>query len=145
MWFTSGGLDEKLDAKHSDDRLLVSGWVEEAGFNGSFALFGGERIDLPFEVRRFGDYDCVRGIAGPGLSLAQVLTKLTLASPVPTSSMRHYSGPTPLAPLEAMLSISGLFFEELHNGTRLRLVSGKLSRAQMEEAVATARRSAAGA
>jgi hypothetical protein len=123
---------------------LISGWVAEARINGSFVLFGGERDQLPFEVRRLGDYDRVRGITGPGLSLAEVLTKLTMASPVPTCSVRLDSGRTPVAALEAMLPIAGLLFEEVNNGTRLRLVSSKLSRSQMEDAVAAVRRSAAG-
>jgi hypothetical protein len=141
VWFLTGRLRADLDDEHSDDRLLISGWVDEARINGSFVLFGGERDQVPFEARRLGDYDRVRGIAGPALSLADVLTKLTLASPVPTSAARIYAGRSHLAALEAVLPIAGLFFEEIDNGTRLRLVSGKISSARMEDAVASVRRS----
>jgi hypothetical protein len=142
IWFLNGGLRSDLDDEYSDDRLLVSGWVNEARLNGSFVLFGGERENLVFEVQRIGDYDLVRGIAGPGLSLAKILSRLTLANPVPTSVVRLSVGPNYLAALEAVLPIAGLFFEEIDNGTRLRLVSGTLSRAQMEAAVIAVRAAA---
>jgi hypothetical protein len=146
VWFLKGSLRDDLDDEHSDnfpdaqgDRLLVSGWVDEAALNGSFVLFGGEREDLAFEAQRLGHYDCVRGIAGPRLSLASVLAKLTLANPLPTSSVRLSAGPNHLVTLDAVLTIAALFFEEINNGTRLRLVSGTLSREQIETTVAVVR------
>lgn len=135
----SGGLRADLDDEHRDDRLLLSGGVDEAGLGGAFVLFGGEREDLDFEVQRLGDHDRLRGLAGPGLTLAQVLPQLTLASPVPTTSERLQAGREPFAALQAVLPRARLFFEELGNGTRLRLVSGRLARGEIEAAVVAVR------
>jgi hypothetical protein len=38
-----------------------------------------------------------------------------------------------------VLTLARLFFEEINNGTRLRLVSGALSREQIEKTVAVVR------
>jgi hypothetical protein len=139
VWFVLGGLDEGLDDEHSDDRLVLSGWVDEARINGSMVFFGSEREDVPYQAQRIGDYDRIRGLAGPGLSLARVLQVLTLACPIPTSTVHRQVGRPHLAALEAVLPIGRLFFEELYNGTRMRLVSRTLPPARMEDAVARAR------
>lgn len=140
VWFIDGaGLGDVRDDEPGDDRLVVRGWVDDARINGSFAFFGGERDELVHECQRLGHYDRVRAIAGPGLSLARVSSELTLASPVPTCSARLEVGLHRFAALEAVLPLVGLFFEELANGTRLRLMSGVLSREEIDAAVARAR------
>jgi hypothetical protein len=138
VWFADGGLDD-LDDEHDDDRLVLRGGVADARLNGSFVLSGGERGQLAHQAQRLGNHDRLRAVAGPGLSLAAVLPRLTLASPVPTCSARLDVGHRPFAALGALLPFVGLFFEELKNGTRLRLVSGLLSPEEMGAAVANAR------
>jgi hypothetical protein len=138
VWFVNG-VDDVCDDEPSEDRLVLRGCVGDARLNGSFALFGGERDALVYHCQRLGHYDRVRGLVGPGLSLAQVSTKLTIGSPVPTCSPRLEVGQYRFAALEATLPLVRLFFEELANGSRLRLVSGALSLEDITTTVAQAR------
>jgi hypothetical protein len=77
--------------------------------------------------------------------LAETLRRLTLAEPVPTAERASPLGESSVAPLSALVAAGDLFYEEAHNGTRLRLVSADLDekacRATIEAAVAEAAKS----
>jgi hypothetical protein len=137
VWFLDGASGEPGD-EPGDERIWVRGYVDEARFNGSFVICGDEREGVSEQAERLGRYDRVRGAAGPGLSLARVLPALGLATPIPTSSVRLSVGP-PFVALAALLPLVDLFFEEVRNGTRLRLVTQSLSIAQIARAVVAAR------
>jgi hypothetical protein len=74
-------------------------------------------------------------MAPPG-EVRALLASLRLAEPVPTTDPALFFQRPTFDALQSVLAHGAFFFEELDNGTRLRLVSASLSQAELTSRVA---------
>lgn len=132
------GLDEEEDylelCAHSGDQRM----------NGEFEI--AEIVDsgLSDYAKLFGRYDSVKGIVVPAGGMRPVVRALPLFDPVPATEKSFVSpGPNPEA-IAVALEYGTLFFEEVKNGTRLRIVCAAEAGVSMREAVSRLIADAAG-
>ena len=69
--------------------------------------------------------------------MASLRASLRLFEPLPTTDDNLWFQPTSYNAIQRTLNHSSFFFEELHNGTRLRIVSSAISQEQLTNKVAT--------
>lgn len=141
VWFISGGMPEDDRISLPDHVHVTASMLDSAGANCSSVLYSTpcDHSELECQLRQLGNFDRVRGAMGHGLLFPHVLSILTLGNPLPSASLQRIGGPDQLSALTAVLAHASLFFEEVNNGTRLRLVTGSKTREELEAGVELAR------
>lgn len=99
--------------------------------NGRVSIIELSRDDLEYYSQMLGNFDAVRGIAIEPGRMADVLSVLSLTEPIPSSQRGYLVETVSYKSLIAVLELGSFFFEELDNGTRLRLVGKQLDRQKM--------------
>lgn len=142
-----------LVERHYSIRAFVDGSTSGLiGVNGQMSILEIERDELDDFRERFGTYDGIAGLAVPEGSIHTVLRSLRLASPLPTTRRHRPSPMTTVVDADVLAAVldceRSMFFEEVDNGTRLRLASTAFSTEQLRTATVArlheARRAAEG-
>lgn len=135
--FVHGQLDDGLpepDAK-------FSGRVHADPLNGAFTILEVPAGELDGYAPLFGACDRVSGLAAAANSFATLLSRLSLAAAVPTGQRYRFGSPFQISDTSALTSAlehGRLFFEEIDNGTRLRLIAPTHASAALRERLTTA-------
>lgn len=112
------------------------GRIDADGLGGAFTIFEVAAGDLEGFASLFGACDRVAGLAAPMGSLRAVLSRLSLAAAIPTGQRYRFASPFELVDTSALARVlehGRLFFEEIDNGTRLRLISNEAANAALRE------------
>lgn len=103
------------------------------------SIFECERDDLSWYRSRFCDFDRFAGLASPAGGMPGVLASLSLDSPWPSTrsnTFRFDAKQSSVEALRRLLDADRTFlFEEVDNGTRLRLLSLHLTRDRLLRAI----------
>ena len=135
VWFDSGDFAQDGEEYYCIDALCDNLWI-----NGRLAIFEVMRDDVAWYSGKFCAGDLIRGVAIEAGRIKEVLARLSLAEPIPTtqrySCFRMIQGADNPKSLQNILEIATFFFEEIDNGARLRLVSRAIPREQIIATVA---------
>jgi hypothetical protein len=121
-----------------EDFVVVHACADQMRLNGRVTIFGIPTNELATYDHLLGDFDTLRGVATTADRLSDTLRLLPLHEPVPTTTPWNVLGPASFATLDAALQTSRFFFEEVRNGTRLRLISRFISADEVGAAVRAA-------
>ncbi|NER34971.1 MAG: hypothetical protein F6J93_13275 [Oscillatoria sp. SIO1A7] len=137
IWFVSGLklVEEPDEAKgyfeYPEEYYTIDACCDRMSINGRVSIFELSRDDLEYYSQMLGNFDAVSGIAIEPGRMADVLSVLSLTEPIPSSQRGYLVETVSYKSLIAVLELGSFFFEELDNGTRLRLVGKKLDRHNM--------------
>lgn len=145
IWFAdglsfTGDIEEKTPGEMymPESFYSIFACTDEMRVNGRVGIFEVDRDQLGSKSRLFGKFFRVRGLAthvSEQNALASVLSKLTLLDPVPSTGRVKLTKRPGAASLKNLLPGSRFFFEELLNGTRLRIVSNHVGVDTIDTAV----------
>jgi hypothetical protein len=135
-WFLFARTELAEDAM---PEAFFAGQVFAGELNGRFAIFEVPAGDLVAHAALFGAFDRVVGVAAPAGSLRALLSRLSLADAFPTDRSLPHATPFCVRDTSALARVLGhgrLFFEEVDNGTRLRMIAGEPAIAGLRARVA---------
>lgn len=101
------------------------------------AMSGAARIvemdaeELDLATSRLGRFDAVRGVGVTEVGMSGLRANLRLFEPVPTTDRNFLFQPTGYDAIGVALEHGAFFFEEIGNGTRLRVASTAMSQAEL--------------
>lgn len=136
LWFFTGVSIAHRHLEDSDARIVMECYHEDLGMNGRLAIVAGPPQDVSLGTECLGYFDSVRGVAATSEGLRAILEKLHLAEPVPTTDSSLTFMQPKYQAIRIVLEHGSCFFEELGNGTRLRIVSNRLGGEQVRSALA---------
>lgn len=134
IWFITGlRLVENPDEnegefKYSDEYYCIKAFCDNMRINGQLSILEIVRDEIDYYSKMFGNFDAVHGISIPQGRMRDVLSVLSLTEPIPTTKRGYFVENLSLNSLLAVLGMATFFFEEIDNGTRLRIVSKTLDR-----------------
>lgn len=136
--FVQGALDDEVPTPAA---YFGARMDDGKGRNGTFSIVETWVGELEGYAPLFGACDAVAGLVAPIGSFATLLSRLPLAAALPTSMRYRFGSPFELVDTSALTSVLGhgrVFFEEIDNGTRLRLITHAHTRAALRERIAEA-------
>jgi hypothetical protein len=134
--FVHGALDDDLP---SPAACFSARMDDGEGRSGTFSVVETWVGELDGYAPLFGACDAVAGLVAPIGSFATLLSRLPLAAALPTSMRYRFGSPFELVDANALAAVLGhgrVFFEEIDNGTRLRLITHAHARAALRERLA---------
>lgn len=146
VWFVGGlRVDDETWNEWSlpspNDYVSLEGFADSMRINGRVSILKLATSELDHYAPLLGQGDIVRGVATRRSSLAETLGRLSMAEPMPTTEGVSALGECSLAPVSALVGAGDLFYEEVHNGTRLRLLSADFDEKTCSAAVEAAKQS----
>jgi hypothetical protein len=109
---------------------------EESDMGGKLRIVEMDLEEFEFGVECLGYFDSVRGVAIRRDSKSHdIIENLPLCAPVPTTDPSLPFQPPRPETLRLALKYGELFFEEIGNGTRLRIISAVLGQDALEAAI----------
>jgi hypothetical protein len=138
-WFLF--LRGELDAALPEPLARFSGRIDSDELSGTFTIFEVDEGELDGYAALFGDYDRVAGLVAPAGGLRALLSRLTLAAAIPTGQRYRFASPFQLEDCSALTRVlehGRLFFEEIDNGTRLRIIAHTAEIGALRERLALA-------
>jgi len=133
----SGDGDDGIEPP--EEYVVLQAFHSHGRANGRLAIFRVAPGDLDLYDTLFGSGDALRGVATER-SFEELLERLSLREPVPSTVPAAVLGPSSFAPLIAVLRESRFFFEEIGNSTQLRVVSRQISAADVQRSIDDIRR-----
>jgi hypothetical protein len=131
LCFMTGGRVPESDVGELENHLIVRACHESLRMNGRLVVAEMNRDDLAYSMQYFGHYDTMRGVALRPEGLRGMVADLRLFEPVPTTDRGQRFQPPRYGALAIALKHGVFFFEEVNNGTRLRIVSTAISQADL--------------
>jgi hypothetical protein len=128
LGFVENPDETKEELGYPEEYYCIEACCDSMNINGRISIFEVPRDELDYYSKIFGNFDRVHGIAiAPG-KMREVLSILSLLEPVPTTKCGYLVNSESLKSLNGVLEIGSFFFEEISNGTVLRLISKLLSK-----------------
>src|SRR5580700_5504581 len=135
MCFMQGRVP-KDEVNELEDRIVISACHEEMKMNGRVVIAEMDLDDLKYCMKYFGDYDIMRGVALTPEGAAGMRADLRLFEPMPTTDDNSFFQSPRYNAVQAALKHGAFFFEEIGNGTRLRIVSTAITQHDLTDRIA---------
>lgn len=110
---------------YPEEYYCIKTCCDYMNINGSINIFETRLETLAIYEKMFCEYDRVKGLAIKEGQMAEILNRLSLRHPEPSTRKKSFS--RNLESLYKLLEKGEFFFEEIDNGTRLRITSKSLS------------------
>lgn len=134
MCFMTGGVPDD-DVAELENRIVVNVHHEDTAKNGKLIVAEMSTDDLEYSMAYLGKFDIMRGVAVTPQGLHGLRSDLRLFEPMPTASENPYFHPPGYHALQIVLKHGVFFFEEIGNGTRLRIVSTVIDQQDLTERI----------
>ena len=106
-----------------ETHIAIAAHSDDAKVNGQMHIVHIESADIDNYLEFFGNYDSIKGVALRPDKVVGFLQKLRLLDPVPSTTSSFLTGRPSPAAIDTALHCGEFFFEEIGNGTTLRIVS----------------------
>jgi hypothetical protein len=122
MCFMQGRVPED-EVSEFENRVVIGAWHEEMRMSGRVIIAEMDLDDLKYCLKYFGNDDTMRGVALTPEGAAGMHADLRLFEPLPTTDDSSFFQSPKYNAIQIALKHGAFFFEEIGNGTRLRIVS----------------------
>lgn len=132
LCFIGGLVSKDIKTYELENYFTIQAYHEELQINGEVTITDVGFNNLEYILENFiGKFDILKALALNSDSINSIFSELNLSEPVPNTDLNSFFQQPNFKAIKAALNHGIFFFEEINNGTRLRISSSVMKQSDL--------------